>query len=71
MYRTEDGGRTWQRVRLPAVRGYKLVGAGQPEAFGGVVIVIARPLSVGGTTRTAFYKSDSGGASWSPQLAPR
>ena len=72
MYRTEDGGRTWQRVRLPAVRGYKLIAADQPESFGGsVVIVIARLRSAGRTTRTAFYESEDGGASWHPQLAPR
>jgi photosystem II stability/assembly factor-like uncharacterized protein len=71
VYRTDDGGRTWQPVRLPTLRGYKLTAVEQPEFFDGdVVIVIARLQSASGT-RTAFFESRDGGASWHPQLAPR
>ena len=71
VYRTDDGGRTWQQVRLPTLRGYKLTAVEQPEFFGGdVVIVIARLRTAGGTTRTAFYESGDGGASWHASLAP-
>jgi photosystem II stability/assembly factor-like uncharacterized protein len=71
MYRTEDRGRTWQQVRLPALSGYRLVAADQPQFFGGEVgIVIARLRGAGSAARTAFYASEDGGASWHPQLAP-
>lgn len=71
MYRTEDGGRRWQREQLPAVRGYELASAGQPEIFGGgVVVVVARLRRPGGAERTAFYESEDGGISWNTHLAP-
>jgi len=57
MYRTADGGRTWQRVRLPPVRGHEFTAAEQPDVFGGGgVVVIARLRSACGTRRTASYE---------------
>jgi photosystem II stability/assembly factor-like uncharacterized protein len=71
MYRTADGGRTWQRVRLPALHGYELVAAAEPKVSGdGAVVVITRLRSAGGVARTAFYASEDGGASWHAHLAP-
>jgi photosystem II stability/assembly factor-like uncharacterized protein len=79
--RTEDGGRTWNRVQLPRISGYRTYTApsnGDYRAWAWVptfpskraVVEPGLVRSKGGGRRTVFYVSRNGGASFTATLAP-
>ena len=74
LYRTADGGRTWQTVQLPAINGASPVTAfaGVPQFFGedGVVVAWLQAHASGSRDQIAVYTTHDGGATWVGQLAP-
>jgi photosystem II stability/assembly factor-like uncharacterized protein len=77
LYRTQDGGRSWQRAQLPALKltvtEYRSVSFGVPQFFGADGVVVAWLESNGASgfhDQVAVYSTHDGGDSWTGQLAP-
>ena len=78
---TEDGGRTWRRVQLPGISGYRAYAAPAQGDYRewawvptfpakGDVVEPGLARGAGGESRTIFYVSRNGGASFTATLAP-